>query len=233
MQKLYDKAPGLPTTIGGMAGIAERVARRRQQLGLSQSALARRLNVKPQSIQQLENGQVARPRYMLELARALGVDAEWLVTGQAGGMQAVAAPGEAGEFALIPVYDLSASAGAGSFFDQENVLYRLAFRQQWLKSASNAPLEALAVLEASGDSMEDSIRHGDTLLIDRTQTSPRVDAILVLRWDGQLLVKRVKADPARKKLTLISDNPRYGAIEDIRPGDLDVLGRVIWIGRRV
>jgi phage repressor protein C with HTH and peptisase S24 domain len=216
-----------------MAGIAERVVKRRQQLGLSQSALARRLNVKPQSIQQLEAGQVARPRYLLELARALEVDAEWLVSGQTGGMQPAAAPGQANEFALIPVYDLSASAGAGSFFDQENVLYHLAFRQQWLKAASNAPLASLAVLQASGDSMEDTIRHGDTLLVDRTQTSPRIDAIFVLRWDGQLLVKRVKADPARKKLTLLSDNARYGAVEDIRPEDLDVLGRVIWIGRQV
>lgn len=216
-----------------MLGIAERVSRRRQQLGLTQSGLARRLNVKPQSIQQLETGQVARPRYMLELARALGIDAEWLVTGRAGGQATAQTLGEPGEFALVPVYDLRASAGAGSFFDEENVLYRLAFRQQWLKSSSNAPIETLAVLEAAGDSMEDTIRHGDTLLIDRTQTSPRVDAIFVLRWDGQLLVKRVKADPARKRLTLLSDNPRYGAVEDIRPNDLDVLGRVIWIGRRV
>lgn len=62
-------------------GIGARVAARRSELGHSQSELARRAGVKAQSIQQLEKGEVKRPRYLLELARALDVSPEWLSYG--------------------------------------------------------------------------------------------------------------------------------------------------------
>jgi len=214
-----------------MSDLAERVSERRQELGLSQSELARRIGIRPQSIQQLEQGSIAKPRYLLELAHALGVAPEWLA-GEAR-LPARPVPATEEEFALIPAYDLTASAGGGSVFQAENVKYRLAFRRPWLNSVTAAPETLLSVLEAAGDSMEDTVRHGDTLLVDRSQTNPRADAIFVLRWEDQLLVKRVQADPARRMVTLISDNPRYPRIADIRPDDLDVLGRVIWIGRRV
>lgn len=212
-----------------MNSLAERVQERRQTRGLSQSALARRIGVRPQSIQQLEQGAIAKPRYLLELARELGASPDWLLHGDEAAPQTT--PDE--EFALIPAYDLAASAGPGTVFQAENVKYRLAFRRPWLKGATAATDELLAVLEAAGDSMEDTVRHGDTLLVDRSQTNPRFDAIFVLRWEDQLLLKRVLADPARRRITLISDNPRYPAIPDIQPDDLDVIGRVIWVGRRV
>ena len=62
--------------------IGTRVAARRSELGLSQSELARRAGVKAQSIQQLEKGDVKKPRYLLELASALDVSPEWLAYGE-------------------------------------------------------------------------------------------------------------------------------------------------------
>ncbi len=66
-----------PTTLG------ERVRFLREKKGMSQSELAGALpGVKQQSIDQLEQGQVRRPRFLPELAVALGTNVQWLLTGE-------------------------------------------------------------------------------------------------------------------------------------------------------
>jgi phage repressor protein C with HTH and peptisase S24 domain len=62
--------------------LGERVRQCRLALGWSQAELARRLNVKQQSIDQLEAGKVSTPRYVIELADALSVPLEWLRHGK-------------------------------------------------------------------------------------------------------------------------------------------------------
>ncbi|WP_083761358.1 helix-turn-helix domain-containing protein [Nitrosococcus halophilus] len=61
--------------------IADTVKRLREEQGWSQSELARRVKVKPQNIQQLEDGTVKQPRYLMELARVFGVTVEELSSG--------------------------------------------------------------------------------------------------------------------------------------------------------
>jgi hypothetical protein len=112
-------------------------------------------------------------------------------------------------------------------------IYRFPFPRQWLRRVTNAPPGQLAVIEADGDSMEPTIRVGDPMLVDKTQTNPRRDGIYVICWDGWINVKRVTTDPARRVITVGSDNPAYPANEAVKPGDLVVLGQVIWIGRRI
>lgn len=137
------------------------------------------------------------------------------------------------EFALLPQFDLRASAGGGANFDSEQEEARVAFRRQWLKNVSNAPLDQLVVIQADGDSMEPTIHDGDHMLVDRTQTNPRRDGIYIINWDGLINVKRVTTDPARKRIVISSDNTKYPANDAVRPDEVKVLGRVIWIGRRL
>jgi transcriptional regulator with XRE-family HTH domain len=56
-----------------MAVNPERIKELREGLGLSQSELARRVGVTPQAVQQLEDGKVRDPRYIVALAEILGV----------------------------------------------------------------------------------------------------------------------------------------------------------------
>ncbi len=136
-------------------------------------------------------------------------------------------------FALIPVYDARASAGPGSLGTDEAVS-RLAFRADWLRLVSRAAIEDLAVLRVDGDSMEPTLRHGDTVLLDLTQRNVvGREGIYVIRIDEWLQVKRVAANPVDRTLTLASDNVAYPAFPGIRPAEVDVIGRVIWLGRQV
>ncbi|WP_297445043.1 helix-turn-helix transcriptional regulator [Acidiferrobacter sp.] len=65
-----------------MDTLAKRLRYARERMGLTQSELARRVKVRPQAIQFIEAGHVRRPRSVVEIARVLGVNAEWLLLGE-------------------------------------------------------------------------------------------------------------------------------------------------------
>lgn len=72
-----------------MKTLAQRLRYSRERAGLSQSALARTVGIKPQAVQLIEAGRVEKPRHLLALATALAVNPNWLLDGD-GPMMAVA-----------------------------------------------------------------------------------------------------------------------------------------------
>ncbi len=95
-----------------MSLLGERVQSRIRALGLSQSALAREVGMKPQGIQSICAGEVQRPRKLREIARALKTTEEYLLgesddpslPGQIGGM--ISSQGHSVESRVFPVIDL-------------------------------------------------------------------------------------------------------------------------------
>nr|QVK09744.1 P22-FKBP12 [Integration vector pAH68-AF_SNS126] len=61
--------------------ISSRVKSKRIQLGLNQAELAQKVGTSNVSISQLERGKTKRPRFLPELASALGVSVDWLLNG--------------------------------------------------------------------------------------------------------------------------------------------------------
>jgi phage repressor protein C with HTH and peptisase S24 domain len=125
------------------------------------------------------------------------------------------------------------AAGAGGESD-DGERGSMLFRMPWLRSVTSAPLESLAVIPVDGDSMEPTLRTGDHALVDLTQRKPqRKDGLYVLRSADGLQVKRVSAHPATGRLAIRSDNSAYESYTDVDPASVEILGRVIWIGRRI
>ena len=175
---------------------------------------------------------------LTSIAAEYGISIEWLVMGRGSMMYQpnlpAELPGMPEHFGLIDAYDQRVSAGPGAFVSSgSEPLYQLAFRREWLRAITPAPERALVILFADGDSMEPTIHPGDSMLVDTSQTNPRKDGIFVIRWDGLLNVKRVTADEASRTITVTSDNPRHAPRDGVLPDDITVLGRVVWIGRRV
>jgi transcriptional regulator with XRE-family HTH domain len=59
----------------------KRLKQKREEMNLSQDQLAKLAGMKQQSLQAIEAGTTKRPRYLVELARALKCEPEWLLFG--------------------------------------------------------------------------------------------------------------------------------------------------------
>jgi phage repressor protein C with HTH and peptisase S24 domain len=79
-----------------------------------------------------------------------------------------------------------------------------------------------------------TLNDGDDIMVDRSAASRQVnDGIYVLRRDDTLMVKRITVNPSHGTFNVSSDNAAYASWPDCSPGDIDVLGRVVWAGRRI
>jgi phage repressor protein C with HTH and peptisase S24 domain len=130
------------------------------------------------------------------------------------------------------MFDLRAAAGAGALATDAEPTGHLLFREPWLKRMTNS-VSTLFVLEISGDSMWETLHDGDHALIDPSQNNPRREGLYVIRIDDMLQVKRLSMHPVKKLLTVKSDNPAYPTYDNIKPAEIAVVGRAIWIGRNL
>jgi Peptidase S24-like len=161
-----------------------------------------------------------------KLARFFGVGEQEL-----GGPEEKSSPshGKAGDWTDVPRLALGASAGPGALAADELAVGALRFSQRWLREQGLEPA-MLSAIRVAGDSMEATLRDGDEILVDRTPR-PLRDGVHVVRTGDTLMVKRV--DTGRPGLiALVSDNPAYRTLE-LRPDEVQVIGRVVWKGGRL
>ncbi len=134
---------------------------------------------------------------------------------------------------LVPRLAVGASAGPGALDADDAPLGQIGFETRWLRQLTANP-NALSIIQVSGDSMNPTLTDGDDILVDRADATERIrDGIYVLRVDDSLIVKRLAINPAQRSFTVRSDNPAYPDWNDVNPDGIDVVGRVIWTGRRI
>jgi len=134
---------------------------------------------------------------------------------------------------VVPQYDLGASAGPGALPGDERARSHLSFDAKWLRRLASDPKQ-LSMIRVEGDSMLPTLSDGDEILVDRGDGPERLrDGIYVLRMEGALMVKRLALNPAARQVAVRSDNPTYPSWDDCNPADVDVVGRVVWVGRRL
>ena len=147
--------------------------------------------------------------------------------------------GEAGlllssrDLVSIPRCDIQASAGHGAFSDSQEVIDHLTVSRQWLnRYVRNG--DSVVVIEARGDSMEPTIRHGDLLMVEMGAERENVAAggVFVIAVAGMIMVKRLRI-MLDGDLTISSDNRAYGP-ETVPAAERDdkvvVHGQVFWAG---
>ena len=213
-----------------------------------QKGLARLAGVTESTLSRILHGGGGNLDTFVKIAVATGRSLDWLTLGGddvarpalpdrkiTQGM-AVAYSGQliAGDYALVPRYDIRASDGAGALVESENIIERVAYRMDWIRATRLDP-DKLMCAQADGDSMEPTISDGDLLLIDTRVTHPRSEGIYFMRFGDGLVVKRLQLRPDGGA-NLISDNaaryePQRLSREEL--GELQILGRVRWRGGRV
>jgi len=131
----------------------------------------------------------------------------------------------------VPQLAVGASAGPGALAHDERTGGRIAFDQDWLRRNGLRPAE-LSIIAVDGDSMLPTLANGDDIMVDRNDGAQRLrDGIYVIRIDDALLVKRLARGPG--SVSVISDNPAFPSWDAVPPADLDIIGRVVWTGRRL
>jgi SOS-response transcriptional repressor LexA len=134
---------------------------------------------------------------------------------------------------LVPRFALGASAGPGALAEDEAPQGQFAFDPAWLRALGVAQGQ-LSMISVSGDSMFPTLSDGDDIMVDRADAGERIrDGIYVLRMDDTLLVKRLAPNPATRRFNIKSDNPAYSDWPDCDPASVDVIGRVVWAGRKL
>ncbi|HEX4873443.1 MAG TPA: S24 family peptidase [Sphingorhabdus sp.] len=192
------------------------------------SALSRLVGRNPAYIQQyIKRGS---PKNLPErersiLARYYGVDPQLL-----------GAPEEAGVkrdgLKLVPKLAVGASAGAGALAEGEALAGKVGFDEQWLRKLGVEPRN-VSLIRVEGDSMQPVLNHGDDIMVDKgAALKPLRDGIHVIRIDGVLMVKRLALAPGGR-LSVLSDNPAYPSWPDRDHAEVQVVGRVVWVGRRL
>jgi hypothetical protein len=214
-----------------MENVRDTLDRLIRDRGEDYAALSRLIGRNPAYIQQfIRRGS---PRKLAEddrklLARYLGVD-ESLLGGPA------AAP-VAGDLISVPRLAVEASAGPGALASREEAISRFGFDARWLRGVASAP-QNVSAISVRGESMLPTLSEGDEILVDRGDAADRLrDGIYVLRVEEALLVKRIALNPAGsggRRLSIRSDNPAYPDWEECDPAAVEIIGRVIWVGRRM
>jgi phage repressor protein C with HTH and peptisase S24 domain len=139
------------------------------------------------------------------------------------------------EFVQIPIYDVQASAGHGSFVSgQERVSKYLAFRRDFLDKELRISTNGLYCVRVRGVSMEPLLRNGNPVLIDPNDKEVFTEGPHFLRLEGALLLKNLQKLPGGR-LRIWSENQSTNAFAPIEVEwpvpdnvDLQIFGRVRW-----
>ncbi len=207
--------------------VLERLIRERRE---DYAGLSRLIGRNPAYIQQfIKRG---TPRKLDEadrrtLARYFGVDESWL-----GGAQTSEQPSDT--LVEVPFLNVRASAGPGTVAELEAPRGRFAFDPRWLRRLTGSKPDRLSIITVMGDSMFPTLSDGDEVIVDGGDGAERLrDGIYVLRVDDALLVKRLALGPTGTRISVRSDNKAYPSWEDCDPRGLQIVGRVVWFGRKL
>jgi len=139
------------------------------------------------------------------------------------------------DLAYIRLYAAKAAAGGGTIIDHEAVSKELAFQRVWVKRVLRTTEHNLGLVQVRGTSMEPALVDGDMVLFDTSRTKVGRDGIYVFvdeSEEGYLLVKRLRE--TKGQMSILSDNPdpRFHR-EPVPREHLRIIGRVVWVGRKV
>ncbi len=228
-------------------GAPARLREERERLGKSQRGFAELVGVSKNTQLAYEGG--GSPITLDYLSRSAdhGVDVVYVATGTRASEpvyakaedvrrvlrgEAPIAQGGSADLDLVPVAEIDLAYGMGGTYADIGVETQvLHFPRAWLESITRTPPSELTFARGKGDSMQPTLQDGDIVLIDRSIRSIREqDAIWALTIGDIAMIKRVRVKGER--VSILSDNDRIPA-DDVHHEEINVVGRVVFIGRRI
>lgn len=227
-------------------GLGRRIYLVRRRARLSREPFAKRIGISAMSLRRYESGDRTPDADTVNaIGEAFDVSVQWLMTGA--GIPPSDLPADEDEdrssppevsanarrlamrgsdVVWIPMYSAQPRAGVGAS-DHEWLEDALPMRADDIRSL-DVDATKLAVVTVQGDSMQPTLRAGDTVLVDTRTDQPNRDGIHVLRLGDALMVKRIQWQPDGS-VRIVSDNEAYEPI--VVSGEkiegLNIVGRVL------
>ena len=138
------------------------------------------------------------------------------------------------EMIMVPFLDGVASAGSGSMVEEELTTGFLPIDYHWLRrNLGVTQTSNLTAITIDGDSMLPTLQADDQVLVDCGQRQPVDRGIFVIRHENALHVKRLRKSQGDAEWAVICDNPEYQGWNIDEGTESQILGRVIWVSRRL
>lgn len=199
------------------------------ELGVSQRALAGKLDISENKVSKIKSGErrISATEYRLAT--------EWLdeVARKGGYIEEADLPDAEPQRDYLPIAVLPSYAGMGGGGTGEGDLETALVPRALVEDELKAKPSDLMLLEARGQSMEPDFLHGDQLLIDLRDKNPVQPGAFAL-WDGDgYVVKLVERVPNKAGFyRIFSANERFSSYE-VNAHDVQIMGRPVWFGRRL
>lgn len=235
--------------------LAERLSAARKAQGLTQKVLGDLVGISQAAIQKIETGKSSSSTKLVELAKVLNVDPEWLSSGEnpAGhddfetllksrnpnselkschlkvGVWEEQEQHDTDEFVEVPLINVRFAAGHGNSEIIDDGDFTLIFRRYSLHrmgvSAGNAKL-----VRVSGDSMTPALNDGDVVGIDTSSVDIKDGKTYALCHDGMLRVKTLISQPGKIIIRSFNriDYPDEILNRDDFMQSVKIVGRVFW-----
>ncbi|MGC6358760.1 XRE family transcriptional regulator [Bisgaard Taxon 45] len=183
-----------------------------EEKGISQAELARRIGIKQPSVYKILSGETRNPTKILEIATALGVDPNWLKTGE-GSREVSLVVSEPNAEHKVKVDHLSVSAIAGyhgfNNSDYPDVIRSIYFSENGLlEIVGKKTTQGLYLINVPTDSMSPTINKGDIVFVDVSINAYVGEGVYVFDLNGETYIKRLQRIPTGV-IRALSDNPLY------------------------
>ncbi|WP_333679912.1 S24 family peptidase [Dyella sp.] len=223
---------GFPLQFHPMNTIGDRIkfAREHGPAGkVSRKELATYAGIAYSTLSDLEYGESNSTTALYKIARRLKVRVDWLETGR-GPMESEEEENREEGWSDILGVKQAAALGDGAVPDEYAETHKLKFRSESLRR-KHLNAKNLAVVYGKGDSMEPTIKDGDAILFDTSDTQPRDGGLFVITYDGELFAKRLmELDGMWYAKSDNGTDPRWRKPKRLDPSRrLEIAGRIRWI----
>ena len=187
------------------------------------ASLGRETGIPTRTLSDYSRGKLPRADKAVAIAKALNRSVEWLF----GEVERGDGPAD-----LVAIHEIDLAYGlGGAYADGEVESSVLHFPRAWLETITRTPPTMLTFARGRGDSMQPTILDGDIVLLDRSMNRVfEQDAIWALTVGEIAMIKRLRMRGGR--VHMLSDNDRIPP-DDADVEDVNIVGRVIFIGRRI
>lgn len=201
--------------------IGKRITLARQARCITKMQLAKRMEVSYQTICDWEEDNITpRPTRFEKLAQALKVPTDWLILGQG---DFSPANSSVGVYSITALEEEIALSYGVQTYDDNVTVRRVDIHRDLLGKDDDG---VLSILTMQGTSMSPTIKDGDALLINRSDSEIQDGLIFAAVINGDIFVNRFCWRPDGK-FVMVFDNTSYPSYT-IQEGDqIKIIGRVI------